>query len=91
MDCWFASAENFDFITSKGRHFIAALKDNQLVALREDDKMNKRFVRVDKLKFSEQTAVRGCLKGYAKPGRLVRQVFKRGTTASQYCIWFAAT
>jgi len=33
MDSWFASKENFDFITGKGRHFIAALKNNRLVAL----------------------------------------------------------
>ena len=76
MDCWFASAENFDFITDKGHHFMAALKDNRLVALSEDDRMNKRFVRVDELKFPEQTVVQGWLKGYAKPVLLVRQVFK---------------
>lgn len=28
MDSWFSSAENFDFITGRRRHFIAALKDN---------------------------------------------------------------
>ena len=33
MDSWFSSQENFDFITSRGKHFIAALKDNRLVAL----------------------------------------------------------
>jgi hypothetical protein len=25
MDCWFASKENFEFITGRQRHFIAAL------------------------------------------------------------------
>lgn len=38
MDSWFSSEENFDFITSKGKHFIAAIKDNRLVALSEEDK-----------------------------------------------------
>lgn len=28
MDSWFSSAESFDFITGRRRHFIAALKDN---------------------------------------------------------------
>ena len=28
MDSWLSSGENFEFITDKGRHFIAALKDN---------------------------------------------------------------
>jgi Transposase DDE domain len=76
MDCWFASEENFDFITSKGCHFIGALKDNRLVALSEDARMNKRFVRVDELEFPEQTAVQGWLKGHAKAVLVVRQVFK---------------
>lgn len=83
MDCWFASEENFDFITNKARHFIATLKDNRLVALSADDRIKKRFVHVDALEFPEQTAVQGWLKGYAKAVRSVRQVFKNkdGSTA----------
>lgn len=76
MDSWFSSQENFDFITSRGRHFIAALKDNRLVALSEEDQKQKRFVRVDELDFPEQTVVRGWLKGCAQAILLVRQVFK---------------
>jgi len=76
MDSWFSSEENFEFITGKGKHFIAALKDNRLIALSEEDRQKKRFVRVDELDFPEQTVVRGWLKGYAKEVRLVRQVFK---------------
>lgn len=82
MDGWFSAEENFDFITGKGRHFIAALKDNRLVARSEEERKQKRFVRVDELDFPEQTAVRGWLKGYAKAVLLVRQVFtnKDGST-----------
>lgn len=76
MDSWFSSEENFDYITGKGRHFIAALKDNRLLALSEEDRKNKRFTRVDELTFSEQTPVRGWLKGYAKEVLVVRQIFK---------------
>lgn len=76
MDRWFASMENFDFITGKERHFIAELKNNRLVALSEEDRKNKRFVRVDALDFPEQTAVQGWPKGSVKAVRLVRQVFK---------------
>ena len=76
MDSWFSSKENFEFITAKGRHFIAALKDNRLIALSQEDRKNKRFVRVDELHFPEQTAVQGWLKGYAKAVLVVRQVFK---------------
>lgn len=76
MDSWFSSMENLDFITSKGKHFVAALKDNRLVALSEEDRKKKRFVRVDELDFPEQTAVRGWLKGSEQAILLVRQVFK---------------
>ena len=61
MDSWFASEENFDFITSRDKHFIAALKDNRLVALSQEDWKKKRFVRVAELDFAEHTAVQGWL------------------------------
>jgi len=82
MDSWFASKENFNFITGKGRHFIAALKSNRLVALSEEDRKNKRFVRIDELNLPEQTVVQGWLKDHAQAVRLVRQVFtnKDGST-----------
>ena len=76
MDSWFASEENFEFITSRGKHFVAALKDNRLVALSQEDWKKKRFVRVDELEFSEHGTVQGWLKGSARAVRLVRQVFK---------------
>ena len=88
MDSWFSSEENFEFMTGKGRHSIAALKDNRLIALSEEDRKKKRFVRLDKLDFSERIAVQGWLKGYAKAVLVVRQVFK---TARGFCIWFAVT
>ena len=40
MDSWFSSKEHLDFITDNGKHFIAALKGNRLVALSEDDRKN---------------------------------------------------
>jgi hypothetical protein len=82
MDSWFSSEENFDFITGQDRPFIAALKNNRLVALSEEDRKKKRFVHVDELNFTEHTAVQGWLKGSAKAVRLVRQVFtnKDGST-----------
>jgi len=82
MDSWFSSEENFDFIVGKGKHFIAALKDNRLVALSEENRKKKRFVRVDELNFPGETVVQGWLKGYTKAVHLVRQVFtnKDGST-----------
>ena len=76
MDSWSSSKENFDFITGKGRHFIAALKDNRLIALSAEDRKKKRFVRVDELDFPKQTAVQGWHKGCAKAVLVVRQIFK---------------
>ena len=75
-DSWFSSEENFEFITAHQKHFISALKDNRLVALSEQDKKQKHFVRVDELQFSEHGVVRGWLKGYAQEVLVVRQVFK---------------
>jgi hypothetical protein len=82
MDSWFASVENFEFIVKKKKHFIAALKDNRLVALSAADKKQGRFVRIDTLELSDKQAVRGWLKGYANEVLLVRQVFtnKDGST-----------
>lgn len=76
MDSWFSSEENFNFITDKDKHFIAALKDNRLIALSEEDRKKKRFIRVDEIDFLEHTVVQGWLKGYAKAVLVVRQVFK---------------
>jgi hypothetical protein len=74
-DCWFASVENFEFIREKKRHFIAALKDNQLIALSQEDRNNKFYKRVDELNFSGQTAMRGWLKDDDNEILVVRQVF----------------
>jgi hypothetical protein len=49
MDCWFAAKENFEFIVKKNKHFVAALKNNRLVALSLDDKKQGRFVKVSEL------------------------------------------
>ena len=84
MDSWFAAKENFEFIVSHNKHFIAALKDNRLVALSEDDKKQGRFTRVSELPLSDKQAVRGFLKGFDHEVLLVRVVFinKDGSTAS---------
>jgi len=88
MDSWFSSEENFDFIIDKGKHFIAALKDNRLVALSEEDRKKKCFTRVDELDFPEHAVVQGWLKGGAKAVLLIRQVFKNkdGSTGILYLV-----
>jgi hypothetical protein len=82
MDSWFASQENFEFILKKKKHFIAALKDNRLVALSREDKKQGRFVRIESLELADKQAVRGWLKGFEQEVLLVRRVFtnKDGST-----------
>jgi hypothetical protein len=84
MDCWFAAKENFEFILKKNKHFVAALKNNRLVALSLDDKKQGRFVKVSELELSDKQAVRGWLKGFDDDILLVRRVFtnKDGSTAT---------
>jgi hypothetical protein len=76
MDIWFSSVENFEFITERKKHFIAAMKSNRLVALSEKDRDEQRFVHIDELNFPENTPLQGWLKGYKKPVLLTRQLFK---------------
>lgn len=59
----------------KEKAFIAALKDNRLVALSEEDQRQGRFVRIDTLELSDKQSVRAWLKEYAHTVLLVRQVF----------------
>jgi len=75
MDSWYAAQENFEFIVKKKKHFIAALKDNRLVALSEEDKKQGRFVRIATVPLTDKQAMRGWLKGYEKEVLLIRRVF----------------
>jgi len=88
MDSWFSATGNFELITSRDRHFIAALKDNRLIAVTEQDRNTRRFVRVEELDIAEQTVVRGWLKGYAKQVLVLRQIFtnKDGSTGRLHLV-----
>ena len=62
-DSWFSSSENMKFIhEDMKKHFILALKSNRLVALSLADKQQGRYVRIDKLAWSEKP-VQGWVKG----------------------------
>jgi len=82
VDCWFAATENFEHILKKGKHFIAALKSNRLIALSEQDKKQGRFMRIDALSLTDKQTVRGWLKGFSKEVLFVRRIFtnKDGST-----------
>jgi len=75
-DSWFAAKENMEFIRlDLNKHFIMALKSNRTVALREEDKKQGHFTRIDELSWSEQKPILGWIKGVDFPVLLHRQVF----------------
>lgn len=74
LDSWSAAYENCALIDKKGKHLIAALKHNRLVALNEDNKKQGRLVRIDALSLGETQAARGWLKGSGKEVLLVRRI-----------------
>jgi hypothetical protein len=88
MDSWFASKENFEFITGHGKHFIAAVKSNRLFARSLEDKLNGRFEKVGALGLRDKESVRGYLRGYDKEVILVCRVFtnKDGSTGTLYLV-----
>ena len=75
MDSWFAAKGNFALIRAQGKHFVAVLKDNRLVALSAADKQQGRFGRVDSLGLADKQAGRGWLKGVDHDVLLVGRVF----------------
>lgn len=75
LDSWFASVDNFEVIRKSEKDFIGAMKDNRLIALTREDKLNGRYVRVDSLDLLDKQVVRGWLKGYDPEVLLVRRVF----------------
>lgn len=76
-DTWYASAENMTFtVIGCKKHFIMAVKGNQLVALSEEDQALGKFVRIDSLELEEGKTVRK--QGVDFPLRIVNQVFKNG-------------
>lgn len=76
MDSWFASTENFGFITKHKKEFIAALKDNRLFASSLAKKHQGEFVPVSELVLQDKQSIKGYLKGYDKEVLLVRRIFK---------------
>jgi hypothetical protein len=67
---------NMKFIHEKmEKHFVLALKNNRLVALSKEDKLQGRFQRIDTLNWSE-SLICGWVKGMDMPIILHRQIFK---------------
>jgi hypothetical protein len=89
MDSWFSATENFEFIAGKGRHFIAALKDNRLIAVTEEDRKQQAFSAGRRAGHSR--ANRQCAAGsraMRKKSLWLRQVFtnKDGSTGRLHLV-----
>ena len=66
--------------------------ENALIAVTDEDRKTKRFVRVEDLDIPEQTVVRGWLKGYKDEVLVVLpESLQTKTEAQVDCIWCAAT
>ncbi|HMQ50329.1 MAG TPA: hypothetical protein PKA00_23110 [Saprospiraceae bacterium] len=57
-DTWFTAKENLDFVhLDLKKHFVAALKSNQQVALSEQGKKQGQYQKVDELGLQKTSAV----------------------------------
>lgn len=74
-DSWFSSKENMEFITSKGKHFIFALKSNRTFASSKDNKQKGVFIAVKDLEWEDSTLKTGYLRGMDMPVSITRQSF----------------
>ncbi len=74
-DSWFSSQENMEFVVSKGKHFIFAIKSNRTMALSREGKFQGKFQAVDSLTWETGTVRTGYLKGTDSPIAVTRQVF----------------
>jgi len=78
-DVWFAAADNMKFVKHEmERDFVMPLKSNRKVALRLEDKLQGRYVRVDTLDIEADTSLTIYLEGVDFPLHLVKQVFTNG-------------
>jgi hypothetical protein len=81
-DSWFSSQENMEFVVSKHRHFIFAIKSNRTFAKNMEDKQKGLFQSVESLDWEENTALTGYLKGIDMPVKITRQIFKNEDDSS---------
>jgi len=79
FDKWFASTENLVFIDEVlGKKFVSPLKNNRLVALTLEDKINGNYVSISDVDMGNCSSRLVYLKGYEKPLKITKQVFKDG-------------
>jgi len=75
MDSWFSSKENLEYIDSKNKDFIVAIKSNRLFAKSSEDKLEGNFVKIEDIKLKDKESIKGYLRGYKKEVILTKRVF----------------
>jgi hypothetical protein len=87
-DIWFGSADNMEHIHTAGKHFIMPLKENRLVALSLEEKLQGHFQSVSSLSPEPDQTLTVFLKGLDFPVQLAKQVFtnKDGSTGVLYLV-----
>jgi hypothetical protein len=89
FDSWFSASETLSFIVENmNKHFVSAVKANRLVAIKESDKHEGKFVAISDLDYSSQSPVQVWVKGLKFPVLVHRQVFtnKDGSKGVLYLI-----
>ena len=87
-DSWFSSNENMKYMTDRKKHFLFAVKDNRLVALSQNEKLQGTFKRLDALSFEDNTVVECFFKGLDFRVCISKQVFinENGSTGILYLV-----
>ena len=88
-DTWFSSDDSFEFVHYElKKYFVAAIKDNRLVALSMEDKLAGKFHKVKELGAQKGEATTVWVKGLDFPVLLAKQVFtnKDGSTGELHLV-----
>ena len=77
FDKWFTSTENLVFISENlQKKFVSPIKNNRLVALRLEDKINGKYVNISNVDMEGCSSRLVYLKGYEKLLKITKQVSK---------------
>ena len=78
-DSWFASVENIEYIDNYlNKKFIFRIKDNRLIALSEQDKINGNYIKIKDVDLSLKKDCLVYIKGSPTPFRLTKLYVKNG-------------
>lgn len=88
-DTWYSSNDNFEFVHYElEKYFVAAIKDNRVVALSMEDKLAGKFKQVKELNVQKDQAMTVWVKGLNFPILIIKQVFtnKDGSKGELYVV-----